>query len=126
MIPFIKVLTITIRKEKFLIPVVKYKNEEKKFDRNNVNLKFDYDIITKNNLGKVSNSGPRVGVGILTGSFYEFANRPASQGGLDIFPAVSMIGYQLEAQYVGTDNFSALAEGFGDFRLQHGFFGKLS
>ena len=73
-------------------------------------LKFDNDIITKNNLGKVSNSGPRVGVGILTGSFYEFANRPASQGGLDIFPAVSMIGYQLEAQYVGTDNFSALAE----------------
>ena len=73
-------------------------------------LKFDNDIITKANVGKVSNSGPRVGVGVLTGSFYEFANRPESQGGLDIFPAVSMLGYQLEAQYVGTDNFSALAE----------------
>ncbi len=73
-------------------------------------LKFDNDIITKANIGKVSNSGPRVGVGVLTGSFYEFANRPESQGGLDIFPAVSMLGYQLEAQYVGTDNFSALAE----------------
>ncbi len=73
-------------------------------------LKFDNDVITKNNLGKVSNSGPRIGVGVLTGSFYEFANRPESQGGLDIVPAVSMIGYQLEAQYVGTDNFSALAE----------------
>ena len=73
-------------------------------------LKFDNDIITKNNLGKVSNSGPRVGFGIMAGSFYEFATRSESQGGLDIFPAVSMIGYQLEAQYVGTDNFSALAE----------------
>jgi len=73
-------------------------------------LKFDNDIITKANVGKVSNAGPRVGVGFMTGAFYEYANRSKSQGGLDIFPAVSMIGYQLEAQYVGTDNFSALAE----------------
>ena len=73
-------------------------------------LKFDNDIIMKSNVGKVSNSGPRVGVGVMTGSFYEYANRSTQQGGLDIFPAVSMIGYQLEAQYVGTDNFSALAE----------------
>jgi hypothetical protein len=73
-------------------------------------LKFDNDIITKANVGKVSNSGPRVGVGVMTGAFYEYAGRSKSQGGLDIFPAVSMIGYQLEAQYVGTDNFSALAE----------------
>jgi len=73
-------------------------------------LKFDNDIIMKSNVGKVSNSGPRIGVGIMTGSFYEFATRSKAQGGLDIVPAVSMIGYQLEAQYVGTDNFSALAE----------------
>jgi len=73
-------------------------------------LKFDNDIITKSNVGKVSNSGPRIGVGVLTGSFYEFANRSETQGGLDIVPAISMIGYQLEAQYVGTGNFSALAE----------------
>ncbi len=75
-------------------------------------LKFDNDIITKSNVGKVSNSGPRIGVGVgfMTGSFYEFANRSETQGGLDIVPAISMIGYQLEAQYVGTGNFSALAE----------------
>jgi hypothetical protein len=72
-------------------------------------LKFDNDIITKANVGKVSNSGPRIGVGVLTGSLYEYARRDG-ESGLDIFPAVSMIGYQLEAQYVGTDNFSALAE----------------
>jgi hypothetical protein len=75
----------------------------------NDRLKFDNDIITKANVGKVSNSGPRVGVGVLTGSLYEYATRDGKSG-LDIFPAVSMIGYQLEAQYVGTDNFSALAE----------------
>ena len=75
----------------------------------NDRLKFDNDIITKASVGKVSNSGPRVGVGVLTGSLYEYATRDG-QSGLDIFPAVSMIGYQLEAQYVGTDNFSALAE----------------
>ena len=73
-------------------------------------LKFDNDIITKSNVGKVSNSGPRVGVGFMTGDFYEFATRSKAQGGMDIVPAISMIGYQLEAQYVGTDNFSALAE----------------
>ncbi len=73
-------------------------------------LKFDNDIITKSNVGRVSNSGPRVGVGFMTGDFYEFATRSKAQGGMDIVPAISMIGYQLEAQYVGTDNFSALAE----------------
>ncbi len=73
-------------------------------------LKFDNDIITKSNVGKVSNSGPRIGVGFMTGDFYEFATRSKAQGGMDIVPAISMIGYQLEAQYVGTDNFSALAE----------------
>ena len=72
-------------------------------------LKFDNDIITKANVGKVSNAGPRVGVGILTGDLYRWATRDG-ESGLDIFPAVSMIGYQFEAQYVGTDNFSALAE----------------
>ena len=73
-------------------------------------LKFDNDIITKSSVGKVSNSGPRVGVGFMTGDFYEFATRSKAQGGMDIVPAISMIGYQLEAQYVGTDNFSALVE----------------
>ena len=58
-------------------------------------LKFDNDIITKSTVGKVSNSGPSCRSWFMTGSFYEFANRPKDQGGLDIIPAVSMIGYQL-------------------------------
>ncbi|MEJ6686218.1 MAG: hypothetical protein QNK70_02935 [Crocinitomicaceae bacterium] len=94
-------MTEVLLKEMLEIPVNKELEDQ---------LKFDHDIITKSNVGKVSNSGPRVGVGVMTGSFYEYANREMDQGGLGIFPAVSMIGYQLEAQYVGTDNFSALAE----------------
>ncbi|MFM7300391.1 MAG: hypothetical protein ACKO1R_04535, partial [Crocinitomicaceae bacterium] len=74
-------------------------------------LAFKNDIITSNNVGKVNNSGPRIGIAGMVGSLYEFATRDASRGGLDIFPAVSMIGYQLEGQYVGTENFSALVEG---------------
>ena len=60
-------------------------------------LKFDNDIITKSTVGKVSNSGPRVGVGVfMTGSFYEFANRPQRlKEAWILVPAVSMIGYQL-------------------------------
>ena len=74
-------------------------------------LAFKNDIITSNNVGKVNNSGPRIGVAGMVGSLYEFASRDANRGGLGIFPAVSMIGYQLEGQYVGTENFSALVEG---------------
>ena len=74
-------------------------------------LQFKNEVITSNNLGRIKNNGPRVGYGIITGSLTEFATRPEAQGGLGIFPGVSMIGYQLEAQYVGTENFSGLVEG---------------
>ena len=74
-------------------------------------LSFKNEVITSNNVGKINNSGPRVGVAVLTGSLNEFATRSEDQGGLGIAPAVSMIGYQLEGQYVGTENFSALIEG---------------
>lgn len=74
-------------------------------------LQFKNEVITSNNLGRIKNNGPRIGYGVLTGSLTEFATRSVSQGGLGIFPAVSMIGYQLEAQYVGTENFSGLVEG---------------
>jgi len=74
-------------------------------------LKFKNEMIVSNDVGKVNNSGPRVGYSVMVGSFNEFAVRPESQGGLNIFPGVSNIGYQFEGQYVGTENFSALIEG---------------
>lgn len=73
-------------------------------------IKYNNELITTNNVGKINNSGPRVGYGVLVGSMMEFAQRPREYGGLGIIPAVSMIGYQLEGQYVGTENFSALVE----------------
>ncbi len=73
-------------------------------------LAFKNEPITSNNVGRIKNSGPRIGYAYLLGSMNEFARRPEAQGGLDIFPGVSMIGYQLEVQYVGTENFAALVE----------------
>ncbi|MFM7758006.1 MAG: hypothetical protein ACKO6J_03640 [Crocinitomicaceae bacterium] len=100
-------------------------------------LAFKNDIITSNNVGKVNNSGPRIGIAGTIGKVYEFATRKQENGGLEILPAVSMIGYQLEGQYVGTENFSALVEGIVNvsgleqgqfiptFTLMNGFrFGK--
>lgn len=89
----------------------------------NDRLAFKNELITSNNVGKINNSGPRVGYAFLVGSMNEFATRPESQGGLDIFPGISMIGYQVEGQYVGTENFSALVEGiFNVSGLEQGQF----
>jgi len=86
-------------------------------------LKFKNELITSNNVGKVNNSGPRVGYAYMVGSMAEFATRSTDRGGLDIFPGISMIGYQVEGQYVGTENFSALIEGvFNVSGLEQGQF----
>jgi len=74
-------------------------------------LSFKNELIISNDVGKVNNSGPRVGYAYMVGSFEEFAKRSQDQGGLDVIPAVSTFGYQFEKQYVGTENFSALVEG---------------
>lgn len=86
-------------------------------------ISYKNELITTNNVGKINNSGPRIGYAYLLGSMNEFARRSEDQGGLDIFPGVSMIGYQLEGQYVGTENFSALVEGiFNVSGLEQGQF----
>ena len=74
-------------------------------------LAFKNELITSNNIGKVNNSGPRIGFAAMTGDVAEFATRSENNGGLGIQPFTSMIGYQIEGQYVGTENFSALVEG---------------
>jgi TolB-like protein len=66
--------------------------------------------IVKKDVYKVDNTGPRMGYSFFTGALQEFATRERRQGGLDIFPGATMIGYQFEKQYVGTENFSALGE----------------
>jgi len=73
-------------------------------------ISFDDQPIIKKNVGTVNNSGPRVGYSFFTGELSEFARRSEEDGGMDIFPSATLIGYQLEKQYIGTDNFSALGE----------------
>lgn len=86
-------------------------------------LNYKDEPITMNNVGKINNSGPRIGYAFLNGTMHEFATRSESEGGMEIFPGVSMIGYQLEGQYVGTENFSGLIEGiFNVSGLEQGAF----
>ncbi|MFN5415459.1 MAG: hypothetical protein ACK5B9_00260 [Flavobacteriia bacterium] len=94
------------------------------FDKETENqLSFKNDVITSKSLGKINNSGPRVGYAVLTGSLYEFATRSEQEGGLEAIPAFSMIGYQFEKQYIGTENFSALFEGIVNISaLEQGYF----
>ena len=74
-------------------------------------LMYQNEMIISNNVGKLNNSGPRMGFAFIHDSeLYNFYTRKESQGGLDLFPAMTNIGYQFEVQYIGTDNFSALAE----------------
>lgn len=74
-------------------------------------LQFDQNPVVKETYTTINNTGPRMGAAYMLGELNEFATRPEAQGGLDIAPVVSMIGYQLEWQYVGTEKFSALVEG---------------
>jgi hypothetical protein len=86
-------------------------------------LMYKNEPITSNNVGQINNSGPRIGIGVLAGDMYEYAMRSERNGGLDVVPMVSMIGYQFEKAYVGTENFSALFEGIINVSgLEQGFF----
>lgn len=72
-------------------------------------------------LGKMNNSGPRMGFGFVTGHNAEYFTRSEKEGGLNTIPLVFNLGYQLEKQYVGGENFSALFEFIGNVAgLEHG------
>lgn len=74
-------------------------------------LEFKNEVITSNNVGRINNAGPRFGVSyVALGDMNEFFTRSENNGGLGIKPVITNIGYQFEGQYIGTENFSALAE----------------
>jgi hypothetical protein len=73
-------------------------------------LSFKNEMITSTNVGRINNSGPRMGIAMTHGTISEFLTRSENQGGLGMQPLMSNIGYQFEVQYVGTENFSALFE----------------
>jgi hypothetical protein len=71
---------------------------------------YDNKPVVKTDVYKIDNTGPRIGYSLFSGELQEFALRDRRTGGLDIFPGATMIGYQFEKQYIGTENFSALGE----------------
>ena len=73
-------------------------------------LAYKNEVITSDNVGQIKNSGPRMGIAYTVGTMNEFVTRSKAEGGLDIKPVMSNLGYQFEGQYVGTENFSALVE----------------
>ena len=74
-------------------------------------LAFKNELIISTSVDRVNNSGPRMGIAFLHESdLYDFFRRNENQGGLGIKPVFSNLGYQFEGQYIGTENFSALAE----------------
>lgn len=86
-------------------------------------LAFKNEVITSNNIGKINNAGPRMGIAYTVGVVNEFVTRDEIYGGLGIAPVVGNIGYQFEGQYVGTENFSAIFECLVNFSaLEQGQF----
>jgi hypothetical protein len=79
------------------------------------------DPITEGNLAYVSsintiaptkslNNGPRVGFAFITGQTADRMMAPKNEGGYDIMPFISQVGYQQEFQYMSSGNFQALVE----------------
>lgn len=74
-------------------------------------LSYKNEEIVSNDVGKLNNTGPRFGLSYFAyGELAEFATRSEANGGLEIYPVISNIGYQFEGEYIGTENFGALAE----------------
>ncbi|WP_148235383.1 hypothetical protein [Fluviicola taffensis] len=72
-------------------------------------------------LGKMNNSGPRIGFAVPTGENAEFFTRNEREGGLGTLPVLFNIGYQLEVQYAGSEKFSGLFEFLGNVAgMEHG------
>jgi hypothetical protein len=62
-----------------------------------------------------------MGVAIVTDQNADFFTRPLSDGGVNGIPILFNIGYQIEKQYVGGENFSALFEFIGNVAgIEHG------
>ncbi len=75
-------------------------------------LAYKDEMIISTNVGRINNNGPRIGVAYVAfGDIYDFYTvRTEEEGGLNILPFTTNMGYQFEAQYIGTENFSALIE----------------
>lgn len=62
---------------------------------------------------KVKLNGPRMGVSYTFGDIARRLEAPRAQGGFNMYPLTSMIGYQHELQYMSSGEFQALIEFIG-------------
>ncbi|MHC1775485.1 MAG: hypothetical protein AB9834_08740 [Lentimicrobium sp.] len=69
---------------------------------------FDQPITSSKTTLKLS--GPRVGATITWGPSAERMSAPLNEGGFNMYPVSSMIGYQFEKQYLSSGDFQALFE----------------
>jgi TolB-like protein len=75
-----------------------------------VDLLANYDQPITTSRTSLKLSGPRVGANMTFGKTSERMQAPASEGGFEMFPVSSMIGYQFEKQYLSSGDFQALFE----------------
>ena len=69
---------------------------------------FDQPITSSKTTLKLS--GPRVGANVTWGPAAERMAAPTNEGGFNMYPVSSMIGYQFEKQYLSSGDFQALFE----------------
>lgn len=79
-------------------------------DQNNMNMLIAYDQPIESPKTKMNLSGPRIGCFVATGDVGKLFRAPESVGGFNMYRATSQIGWQHEAQYLSSGNFSALVE----------------
>lgn len=79
-------------------------------DKMVLDLLVNYDQPITSSKTTLKLSGPRVGANITWGPAAERMGAPTSEGGFNMYPVSSMIGYQFEKQYLSSGDFQALFE----------------
>ncbi|MCK5845824.1 MAG: hypothetical protein KAG84_00175 [Bacteroidales bacterium] len=79
-------------------------------DKNTVDMLSNVNVPLANTKNRVNLSGPRFGLAATVGKAGERLRAPKNNGGYNLFPINSTIGYQFEVQYVASGQFQALFE----------------
>jgi len=82
-------------------------------DKNTVDMLSNVNIPLANTKNKVNLTGPRFGASMTLGMAGKRLQAPKSDGGYNMYPVTSTIGYQYEVQYIGSGEFQALFEVIG-------------
>lgn len=79
-------------------------------DEQMVDLLVNYDRPITSSKTTLKLNGPRMGVNWTSGKIGKRLEAPKSEGGYNMFPVMSMFGYQYEVQYLSSGEFQALIE----------------